>query len=75
MIAEVNWEELATLIGVLATSIVSIITALKGRQIHNEVKTMNERTLGQLGADNETRRIEDIDPQTRTAREQRHMEH
>ena len=66
---------------ILAASIPSLVTAifslyasraLKG--VKNEVRTLNESTMGQLAAAGETRRIEDIPLDERTAKEQRHMQ-
>lgn len=41
---------------------------------HTQVVTMNESTAGQLLADGETRRIEGIPHDERTAKEQRHVD-
>jgi len=42
-------------------------------KVHQEVKTFNELTIGQLGEADETRRIGDIPLEDRTPREDRHM--
>jgi hypothetical protein len=57
-------------VGVCVTGYVSI-KGING--IKHEVKTMNESTIGQLAAREETRRAEDIPHDQRTAREQRHI--
>ena len=59
----------AAVIGAIA----SLIAVLRTGQIHREVRTMNELTIGQLGEAGETRRIAEIAPADRTAREDRHM--
>lgn len=41
---------------------------------HHQVVTLNEKPLGQLAAEGETRRIEDIPHDDRTAVEQRHID-
>jgi len=41
---------------------------------HAQVVTMNEGTLGSFAADDETRRIEAIPHDQRTAQEQRHVD-
>jgi hypothetical protein len=69
------------IISSITTGIVAIVTAifaglglLKSKQVHNEVKTMNELTLGQLGEAQETRRILDKPADERTTRESRHTD-
>lgn len=73
MLLAIDYEGLALLIGALSAAITGIITVIRTGRIHQEVKTMNELTIGQLGEANETRRIEQIPPGDRTAREDRHM--
>jgi hypothetical protein len=41
---------------------------------HAQVVTLNESTIGQLAADTETRRVEHIDHDDRTAQEQHHVD-
>lgn len=41
---------------------------------HRQVQTLNESTIGQLAANTETRRVEAIDHDDRTALEQRHVD-
>ena len=67
----------AALIGALSSAIAaaaSLANGRRGKQIHQEVRTMNELTLGQLGEAVETRRIEEIRPADRTAQEDRHLQ-
>ena len=73
--------DLVVLIASLTAAGVSLITAwnttrVRGevREVRHEVKTMNESTLGQLGAEAETRRIDHIAVRDRTPKESRHME-
>lgn len=42
--------------------------------IHDEVKTLNDKPIGQLAAEDETRRIEGIPHDARTVTEQRHVD-
>ena len=74
-------ESLVVVIGVITTGLVSIIGAvfaglatLRSGQVHREVRTMNELTLGQLGEAAETRRINDKPEDERTTREKRHTD-
>jgi len=80
MIVAMSTGEIITLIGAVSAAIVSIIGALRVGGVKKEVtgvkqelKTSNELTLGQLGANTETRRIEEIPFQDRTAQEDRHI--
>ena len=80
MIVAMTTGEIVTLIGAVAAAVVSIIGAWRVNNVKNEVagvkqelKTSNELTLGQLGANTETRRIEEIPFQDRTAQEDRHI--
>lgn len=78
MLAEQNISNiitaLATLVAALTAAIISIRNGQKSDRIHNEVKTMNELTIGQLGEATESRRIAKIPKADRTARETRHIE-
>ena len=78
---------ISILITAVTTAIVTIIAAIfsglamlrtgrvvtKVEAVHEEVKTHNELTLGQIGERTETRRISEINPIERTEQEQRHM--
>jgi hypothetical protein len=64
---------ISVLIASIAAAVASIIAALRAGNVHKEVKTMNELTLGQLGERQETRRIEDIPMEDRSAQETRHV--
>lgn len=83
MVAEpTDYTGLGILIAAIGSSIASVIAAAAGlvaarrtRRVEHEVRTMNELSLGQLGEAQETRRVEAIEPQDRTARETRHLEH
>lgn len=66
--------DILTLIAATSAAIVSIITAWNTTRVRHEVRTMNEQTIGQLAANQETRRIEVIPQADRTAREDRHMD-
>lgn len=66
--------DILTLIAATSAAIVSIITAWNTTRVRHEVRTMNEQTIGQLAANQETRRIEVIPKGDRTAREDRHMD-
>jgi hypothetical protein len=79
-----NPSLIAAFASVLAAT-ASIITALalfrgtrvlnhKVDEVHQEVRTFNEKTLGTLGAEEETRRALAISHDERTAREQRHID-
>jgi len=46
----------------------------KTTQIHEEVRTMNELSIGQLGEAAETRRISEIPKEDQTSREKRHVD-
>lgn len=65
-------------VGAVLTGIAAVVTAvMNGRKIgavHDEVRTLNESTLGELGANIETRRVEDIPHDKRTKQEQRHLD-
>lgn len=45
-----------------------------GEEIRDQVVTLNESTIGQLAANTETRRVENISHDDRTAQEQRHVD-
>lgn len=60
-------------IATIIAAIASVLAVVRVNQVHSEVKTMNELTLGQLGERRETRRIAAIDDDSRTAQEKRHM--
>ena len=70
---------LSTFIASLVSSAIALIAARRAglaatnaSQVKDEVKTMNELTLGQLGEASETRRIDKIPVEDRTAQEIRH---
>jgi hypothetical protein len=64
----------SVLITALAGAVVSIVTLLRVNRVHDEVKTLNESTIGQLAAAVETRRTGAIPHDDRTAQEQRHLD-
>lgn len=64
---------IGTAIAAIVAACASLVAALRIQNVHHEVKTMNELTLGQLGERRETRRIENVEPDDRTAQERRHM--
>lgn len=61
-------------IGSLVTAVGGVVVAVMVNRVHQEVKTFNEKSLGQLGAEGETRRAEAIPHDQRTAPEQRHID-
>lgn len=78
MIATVDLTGVALVITAIATPIVVIITAYWNRaatrQVRDEVRTYNEKTMGELAAEGETRRATAITHDDRTAQEQRHID-
>jgi hypothetical protein len=69
---------LVSAVGIAIASVVGAVAALlaahRAGRVVQEVRTLNELSLGQLGAATETRRIDEIDPSDRTAQETRHMD-
>ena len=61
---------LTATVGAFAT----VVNLRRTREVRDEVKTYNETTTGGLAAADETRRIEAIPHDERTAKEQRHIE-
>ena len=76
-------------IGILVTSIGTTFVLVGGAIIlwrgqlkmqrvvddtHRQVVTLNESTIGELAANQETRRVEDMPHDVRTAQEQRHVD-
>jgi len=65
-------------LALLVASIATLITALAGAivtvRVRNEVRTYNETTTGGLAAQAETRRVEAMPHDERTAKEQRHLD-
>lgn len=59
--------------GLLGAITIMIVNLRATRKVQREVQTLNEQTIGQLGAAEETRRIRDILPGERTPREERHL--
>lgn len=69
-----------TLIAALAAATVAIINAVKAKEVpgtikkvHEELRTFNKLTVGQLAAKDETRRIEGVSPEDRTDQEMQHL--
>ena len=87
MLVALSASEIGLLIGAISSGLVTILGAFfagmamlrSGRvstevgQVHHEVKTFNELSLGQLGERIETRRINEIEPKDRTSQEDRHL--
>lgn len=65
---------LATMAGVLGNLWLSTRTLRATHEVRDEVRTYNEKTTGQLAAEGETRRVEGIPHDERTAVEQRHVD-
>lgn len=57
----------------VTTPIGFVLVAMIQSRVHHELKTLNEGTVGSFAAENETRRIEAIPHDERTATEERHM--
>lgn len=74
MIAVTDYAGIAVLVTALGTFVVACATAFVTVRVHREVKTFNETPLGRLAANTETRRVEAIDHDERTAMEQRHVD-
>lgn len=74
VVATTDYAGVAVLVAALSAAIVSIGTFVRAGRIHNDVKTMNESALGELGAAAETRRVEAIPRAKRTVKEQRHVD-
>jgi len=58
----------------LATLIAACVAAWNALHARREGRTYNETTMGGLAAANETRRVEAIAHDERTAQEQRHLD-
>lgn len=58
----------------LVVIVLEVRTGRVARDTHRQVLTMNEGTIGSFAAENETRRIEEIAHDERTATEQRHVD-
>lgn len=71
--ADVPGSVLAIVGGAVFT-VASVGGLIIGLRIQREVRTMNESTMGQLAAGQETRRVEALDHDDRTAMEQRHLD-
>lgn len=65
---------LAAVISSVVIAIEHTLTRRSVRVVDGKVDTLNESTLGQLAAERETRRVEDIPHDDRTAQEQRHVD-
>lgn len=74
MIAATDFAGVAVLIAATGGFIGSCVAAYVSLKTHGEVKTFNETPLGKLAANQETRRVEGIDHDERTAIEQRHID-
>lgn len=65
---------LGTFVGIVFTAIQAYRNGKVVQQVHQEVRTLNETPIGQLAAATETRRVEALAHDDRTAREQRHVD-
>lgn len=61
-------------LGTLITAIGGVVVAIMVQKVHKEVRTGNELKAGELDAAAETRRVEAIPHDKRTAQEQRHVD-
>ena len=64
----------AAAVGSLTGAYLSLRTDRRTKRIDRKVDTLNESTIGELAAADETRRASAINPDQRTAREQRHVD-
>lgn len=69
----VSVADLVTLISAVTAAVVAIIGALRGNQVHRELRTLNSKSIGALAGEDETRRIRDVPVEDRTPGEQRHL--
>jgi hypothetical protein len=67
-------REVGTLVGVVVTAVTTFVVLRRTKEVHTEVRTWNESTIGENSAANESRRIEDIPRDDRTSQEQRHVD-
>lgn len=70
-------SDVAALVGAvaaLATAILTPVVLIYTVRVRNEVRTYNEKPMGRLAAEDETRRVEAIDHDDRTLMEQRHVD-
>lgn len=81
----IDFPGIALVIGALGLFVTTIVTAVVNlratragtaatKAVHAEVVTLNDKTAGQLLADTETRRVEGISHDDRTALEQKHLD-
>jgi hypothetical protein len=73
MIAVTDFTGIALVIAALGVAIPSIIAAINATRAHNEVKTLNAKTVGVLAGEQETRRIAHKPLDERTPSDQRHL--
>ena len=73
MIADLDYVGLATLVTAIGTTAVAVVAAIRAGRADKGIRTMNELTVGELAAADETRRIQGISPGRRTPREVRHV--
>jgi len=66
-------NDIIAIIREIGLTIAFVITAWKQVQIRNELKTMNESSIGELAEADETRRIRRKSIATRTPKETRHV--
>lgn len=77
MLSLTDFAGIALVITALGTFLIAVgttINMIRIGRVHDEVKTLNESTIGQLAAAGETARVEDIPHDKRTAQEQRHLD-
>lgn len=61
-------------LGSFITAVGGVVVAIMVNRVHREVRTGNELRMGELEAARETRRVEEIPHDERTAQEQRHID-
>jgi outer membrane murein-binding lipoprotein Lpp len=81
MIVATAAQDIAIVIGAIAAGVAVVagavfsgIAAMRSTQAHNEVRTLNTKTIGVLAGEDETRRIVQKDPLDRTFSDQQHLQ-
>ena len=69
-----NTADLATLVTAIGAAIAGVVAAWRATQARNETRTNNDKTIGRLASDDETRRVEAVPNAERTAAEQHHLD-
>lgn len=67
-------DAVATVLAAAIPSLIQVVALVWLHRVKQDVRTLNESSVGQLAAADETRRIERIPKGDRTAKEQRHID-